>query len=138
MVSRRAFLQSSAASVASLACGVSARADNAPGVTESEIKIIPSTAAEIAGGVGSLGAAAGTSLGAKALGLTAKTLPGMVAQGAASGAGIGALDSAARGGDPREGAIYGGADGAADRSSGRQLAKSRLRSRALSVGCGIH
>ena len=39
MVSRRAFLQSSAASVASLACGVSARADNAPGVTESEIKI---------------------------------------------------------------------------------------------------
>ena len=39
MVSRRAFLQSSAASVASLACGLSARADNAPGVTESEIKI---------------------------------------------------------------------------------------------------
>jgi branched-chain amino acid transport system substrate-binding protein len=39
VVSRRAFLQSSAASVASLACGVSARADNALGVTESEIKI---------------------------------------------------------------------------------------------------
>src|SRR5277367_2391890 len=39
VVSRRAFLQSSAASVASLACGVSARADDAPGVTESEIKI---------------------------------------------------------------------------------------------------
>jgi hypothetical protein len=74
---------------------------------------IASTAAEIAGGVGSLGAAAGTSLGAKALGLTAKTLPGMVGLGAASGAGIGALDSAARGGDPTEGAIYGGAGGAA-------------------------
>jgi branched-chain amino acid transport system substrate-binding protein len=40
MVSRRAFLQSSAASVASLACSASpARADNAPGVTETEIKI---------------------------------------------------------------------------------------------------
>jgi hypothetical protein len=34
---------------------------------------IASTAAEIAGGVGSLGAAAGTGLGARALGLTAKT-----------------------------------------------------------------
>ena len=40
-------------------------------------------------------------------------LPGMVAQGAASGAGIGALDIAARGGDPSEGALYGGAAGAA-------------------------
>jgi branched-chain amino acid transport system substrate-binding protein len=40
VVSRRAFLQSSAAGVASLACGASrARADNAPGVTETEIKI---------------------------------------------------------------------------------------------------
>ena len=40
MVSRRAFLQSSAASVASLACGAApARADNEPGVTETEIKI---------------------------------------------------------------------------------------------------
>jgi hypothetical protein len=79
----------------------------------SEKHPIASTAAEIAGGVGSHGGAAMTGLGAKALGLTAKTLPGMVAQGAASGAGIGALDWAARGGDPRGGAIYGGACGAA-------------------------
>jgi hypothetical protein len=40
MVSRRAFLQSSAASLGALACGASAgRADNALGVTEAEIKI---------------------------------------------------------------------------------------------------
>ena len=40
MGSRRAFLQSSAASVATLACGVwPACADNAPGVAETEIKI---------------------------------------------------------------------------------------------------
>lgn len=72
-----------------------------------------STAGEIAGGIGGLGAAALTGPGATALGLTAKTLPGMMAAGAASGAGIGALDTAARGGDPTEGAIYGGAAGAA-------------------------
>ena len=40
MVSRRAFLQSSAASLGALACGASpGRADNALGVTEAEIKI---------------------------------------------------------------------------------------------------
>ena len=40
MGSRRAFLQSSAASLGALACGASpGRADNAPGVTEAEIKI---------------------------------------------------------------------------------------------------
>jgi branched-chain amino acid transport system substrate-binding protein len=40
MVSRRAFLQSSAASLASLAFGaLGARADNAPGVTKTEIRI---------------------------------------------------------------------------------------------------
>ena len=40
MVSRRAFLQSSAASLGALACGASpGRADDAPGVTETEIKI---------------------------------------------------------------------------------------------------
>ncbi len=40
MVSRRAFLQSSAASLGSLACGASpGRAGDAPGVTETEIKI---------------------------------------------------------------------------------------------------
>jgi hypothetical protein len=79
----------------------------------SEQHPIASTGAEIAGGVAGLGGAAMTGLGAKALGLTAKTLPGMVAQGAASGAGIGALDTAARGGDPTDGAIYGGTAGAA-------------------------
>ena len=74
---------------------------------------IASTGAEIAGGVASLGGAAMSDLGAQALGLTAKTLPSMVAQGAASGAGIGGLDTGARGGDPTEGALVGGAAGAA-------------------------
>ena len=73
---------------------------------------IASTAAEIGGGIGGLDLAAGTALGAKALGLTAKTLPRMMVGGAASGAGIGALDTATRGGDPTEGALYGGAAGA--------------------------
>jgi hypothetical protein len=54
----------------------------------SEKHPIASTAAEIGGSVAGLGAAAGTNLGAKALGLTAKTLPGMVAQGAATVLGL--------------------------------------------------
>lgn len=70
-------------------------------------------AGNLAGGIAGLGAAAGTKLGAEALGLTAKTLPGMIARGAVSGAGVGALDQAARGGDASEGAIYGGAAGLA-------------------------
>lgn len=79
----------------------------------SEAHPIVSTGADIAGGVAALGGAALTGLGAKALGLTARTLPGMIAQGTASGAGISALDTAARGGDPTVGAIVGGAAGAA-------------------------
>ena len=71
------------------------------------------TGAEIAGGIAATGGAAMTGVGAKALGLTAKTLPGMVGQGIVSGGVIGGLDSATRGGDPTEGALYGALGGAA-------------------------
>jgi hypothetical protein len=74
---------------------------------------IADTAAEIAGGVAATGGAAMTGTGAKLLGLGAKTLPGMIGQGAVSGAVVGGLDSATRGGDPSEGALYGGLGGAA-------------------------
>lgn len=47
-----------------------------------------------------LGGVATTALGAKALGLTAKTLPGLMAAGAGSGGAIGLLDAEARGEDP--------------------------------------
>jgi hypothetical protein len=74
---------------------------------------IASIGAQVGGGIAGIGGAAATGPGEALLGLTAKTLPGMVATGAASGAGIGALDSAARGQSPGEGAIFGGAAGAA-------------------------
>ncbi len=81
------------------------------------------TAANIAGGVGAFGAAAGTSLGAQALGLAAKSVPGMMTTGAVSGAGIGAIDAATRGGDASEGAIYGGLAGAAGPAIGAGIGK---------------
>jgi len=74
---------------------------------------IASIGGNIAGGVASLGAAAGTSLGAQALGLTAKTLPGMIGQGAVSGAARGGVDAAMRDENPVTGAIGGGLGGAA-------------------------
>jgi hypothetical protein len=77
------------------------------------------TAARVAGGIASTGVAAGTATGAKLLGLTQKTLPRMIAAGAASGAAIGGADSAIRGGDASEGAIYGGLAGAAGPVVGR-------------------
>jgi hypothetical protein len=81
------------------------------------------TAANIAGGIAATGLAAGTELGARALGLTAKSLPGMVAKSAASGAAIGGIDSEVRGGDPSEGAIVGGLAGAAGPLVGAGVAK---------------
>jgi hypothetical protein len=74
---------------------------------------IASTAAEIAGGVGAFGGAAGIPAGAKALGLTAKTLPGMIGAGAASGGVIGATDAAIRDQNPLLGAALGAGAGAA-------------------------
>ena len=55
------------------------------------------TGAEIVGGVASLGAGATTATGARLLGLTGNTLPEMMAQGAASGAGLTAGDTYLRG-----------------------------------------
>lgn len=72
-----------------------------------------SGAAELAGGVGAFGGAARIPAAAKAMGLTAPTLPGMIAGGIASGAPIGALDAATRGENPVAGGIIGGIGGAA-------------------------
>ena len=71
------------------------------------------TGANIAGAIASTGGAATTGLGAKALGLTAKTIPGAIGAGAASGAAIGGLDAATRGENPVTGAGLGLALGAA-------------------------
>jgi hypothetical protein len=59
-----------------------------------------STVGQLGGGIASTIATAGTATGAKLLGLTAKTLPGQIAAGGASNAGIGVLDALARGEDP--------------------------------------
>jgi hypothetical protein len=61
---------------------------------------IADAVAEAAGGIGATGVAAGTTLGAQALGLTGRTLPQMIARGAASGAAIDAADAATRGDNP--------------------------------------
>jgi hypothetical protein len=58
------------------------------------------TAAELGGGIASTGGIAKTALGAKALGLTPKTLPGLMAAGAGSGGVIGGTDALTRGEDP--------------------------------------
>lgn len=74
---------------------------------------IASTGAELAGGVGATLAAAATKVGAKLLGLTGRTLPAQVKQGAISGGGIGALDAMVRDEDPVLGGEVGAALGAA-------------------------
>jgi hypothetical protein len=93
------------------------------GMDESFAKAHPvaETAAEIAGGVASTGALATTGLGAKALGLSAKTLPGMIAAGGASGLTVGAIDEATRGGDPVTGAAVGGLAGIGGPVVGRAI-----------------
>lgn len=69
---------------------------------------IADAVAEVAGGVASTGAAASTATGAKLMGLTAKTLPGMMARGAVSGGVVDAADAAVRGENP----LTAGAEGA--------------------------
>ena len=80
---------------------------------------VADTVAEIAGGIASTGGAATTKLGAQALGLTGKTLPQMMARGAASGGVIDAADAAVRGENPVSaggiGAVVGGLSPAAGR-----------------------
>jgi hypothetical protein len=79
--------------------------------------------AEATGSIASLGAAGLTGAGAKLLGLTAKTLPGMMGAGAVSGGTIGALDSAARGGDPLVGGAVGAGAGLAGPVIGAGIGK---------------
>jgi hypothetical protein len=70
---------------------------------------IASTAAGLFGGVAATAPIGATALGARALGLGARTLPGQMAAGAASGGVINAADAAVRGNDPvASGAIGGG------------------------------
>jgi hypothetical protein len=60
-------------------------------------------------------------IGARLLGLTARTPIGKIAEGAASGAGLAATDAALRGNDPIEAAKYGAALGGAAWPAGRAL-----------------
>jgi hypothetical protein len=80
---------------------------------------IADAVAEVGGGIASTGAAAGTAMGARALGLTGRTLPRMMAQGAASGAGIGGVDAAVRGENPFTAGAVGGAVGGLAPAAGR-------------------
>lgn len=73
---------------------------------------IASTAAGLFGGVAATAPVGATALGARALGLGARTLPGQMAAGAASGATINAADALVRGNDPATSAMIGGGFGA--------------------------
>ncbi len=78
-----------------------------------------SGAAKLAGGTAALGPLGLTGTGARLLGMTGATLGRQVLNSAASGAGIGALDAAARGEDIKTGLETGGAFGAAGPVAGR-------------------
>lgn len=80
---------------------------------------IAQTAGEITGGVASTGGLATTSLGARLLGLTAKTLPRQMVASGLSGAALNAADAEVRGNDPTTGAEIGGALGALGPVAGR-------------------
>lgn len=68
------------------------------------------TGLQVAGGVASTLPLMATAAGAKAFGVTGKTIPAMAA-GGATGAAIGGVDAAVRGHDPTTGAVIGGAFG---------------------------
>lgn len=79
--------------------------------------------AEGIGGTLALGAAGGaSSAAARALGMTGKLLPA-ARNAAMSGAAIGGLDAAARGGDPMTGATVGGLTGAAGVGAGKLVGR---------------
>lgn len=80
---------------------------------------VADAAAEIAGGVAATGGAAATATGARMLGLTGRTLPQLMARGAASGAAVDAADAAVRGEDPLTAGEVGGAVGAVAPGVGR-------------------
>lgn len=72
---------------------------------------IESAVEKLVMGAGALGPLGETALGARALGMTGETLAARAAAGAASGAGIGGVDAAARGENPIAGAATGAALG---------------------------
>jgi hypothetical protein len=69
------------------------------------------TVAKIGGGVAATIPLAGTTTGAKILGLTGETLPLQIRNGVLSGAALGGADAAVRGEDWKTGALTGGAVG---------------------------
>jgi hypothetical protein len=82
---------------------------------------IVDTAAELAGGVASLGGAAAASPAiARGLGMTGRLVPA-AAKAAASGAAIGAADAATRDGDPVKGAEIGALTGAGGVAAGKTI-----------------
>ena len=98
---------------------------------------IADAVAEIAGGVGSTGAAAATQTGAKLLGLTGKTLPQLMTRGAVSGAAIDASDAAVRGENPLTAGGIGGVVGGVAPGIGRvvnEFAAQPVRNAARAVG----
>jgi hypothetical protein len=77
------------------------------------------TASELGGGIASTGGIAKTAMGATALGLTPKTLPGLMAAGAGSGGVIGGTDALTRGEDPLAAGGLGFATGLVAPGAGR-------------------
>ena len=82
---------------------------------------IAETAGEVAGGVASMGGLGATATGARMLGLTAGTLPQLIARGAASNAAINAADAVVRGDNPIEAGGEGAAIGAVAPVVGRAI-----------------
>lgn len=82
---------------------------------------IASTLTQLGGGIASTLPVAATTMGARALGLAGKSLPGMMAAGGTSGAIIGGADSAARGQDVSTGAGVGSLFGALAPPAGRAI-----------------
>ncbi|EJN10471.1 hypothetical protein PMI42_06247 [Bradyrhizobium sp. YR681] len=82
---------------------------------------VADTAAEIAGGVASTGVAAATATGAKLLGLTGRTMPQLMARGAASNAAISGADAAVRGDNPLTAAAVGAGIGGVAPGVGRLI-----------------
>ncbi len=82
---------------------------------------IAATAANLAGGIGAVGAASKFATGAKLLGLTGKTLPAQMVQGGLSGGALSAADAAVRGQNPIDNAGIGAALGVAAPVAGRVI-----------------
>jgi hypothetical protein len=93
-----------------------------------------SAAANVVGGLAATAPVAATGLGAKLLGLTAKTLPGQMIAGAASNATISGADALARGEDPEKAAALGGGIGFAAPFAGRIVGNAITGARNLARG----